>query len=90
MREPLHPLGAEASAASERSLFVHADRVPSPAPELSSLHTTLGDLVGRLAAIATEQRSTEGGEVLASELFAIEGALMSAHRRLGRALLRTR
>ena len=69
---------------------MHAGRVPSPSPELSSLHTTLGDLVVRLAAIATEQRSTEGGEVLASELFAIEGTLMSAHRRLGRALLRAR
>ena len=68
----------------------HAGPVPSAAPELSSLHTTLGDLVGRLATIATEQRSTEGGEVLASELFAIEGTLLSAHRRLGRALLRTR
>ena len=64
--------------------------MPSPAPELSSLHTTLGDLVGRLATIATEQRGTDGGEMLASELFAIEGALLSAHRRLGRALLRAR
>lgn len=57
----------------------------SPGPELSSLNAALQEIIQRVSTIALEQRGREDGQLLASELFAIEGVLSSAQRRLEKA-----
>jgi hypothetical protein len=49
--------------------------------ELSSLATTLEDVVDRITA-AAEKADGDKDETLATDLFAVERALAGAHRRL--------
>lgn len=57
-------------------------------PELSSIHTALGDLARRVASIA-EQADGSDAEDVSTQLYAVERALTEAHRRL-EVLTRTR
>lgn len=56
-----------------------------PTAELSSITTSLDDLVQRIASIAEEQSAAKRDDV-AGELFEVERALQSAARRLTRLL----
>ncbi len=52
------------------------------APQLSSLATSLGDLVDRVTTIAEAFQSSPREDV-AADLFEVERHLQAAHRRLG-------
>ena len=57
--------------------------------ELSSLSTTLGEVVERITA-AAERADREQDELLASDLFDVERALLGAQRRLDGAVAKLR
>jgi hypothetical protein len=57
---------------------------PSPAPELSSITTALGDITRRVTAIAERSQGSEL-DWLSSTLFDVERALIDATRRLSSA-----
>ena len=56
-------------------------------PALSSVSTTLEEIVDRVAAVA-EAAVAEGDEGLAHEMFEVERSLRTAHRRLESTLRR--
>lgn len=56
--------------------------MPVSAAELSSIHTSIADLVATLARIAEDQHRVTKEDPLAAELLAIEGQLRMATRRL--------
>ncbi|MHB1987064.1 MAG: hypothetical protein ACYCSF_03640 [Acidimicrobiales bacterium] len=57
--------------------------------ELSSLSSTLDQVMGRIAHMGDAARAGKEDE-LANELFSVERALSSAHRRLARLVERSR
>lgn len=63
--------------------------MPADTAELSSISSTLEQLVRRVAEMA-KRAETTGEDDLAAELFAVERALEGAERRISRMLQRDR